>query len=137
VSSVVAPDTLDVLIGDRPARVRLLGIAPPPPSGAARCFVPGALAATQQLVLQAGRQVRLERDVSDTDAEGRLLRYAWVVLPGGQALLQEALLADGAVQVALDAPDLRYQARFRAAEQRARVNYRGLWGDCPVTPDTP
>src|SRR3972149_871567 len=66
-----------------PARVthvvgRLTGIDPPGVDGGAECY--GAEASAYVKSLLAGRGVMLEKDVSNTDMYGRLLRYLWADL---------------------------------------------------------
>jgi endonuclease YncB( thermonuclease family)/KaiC/GvpD/RAD55 family RecA-like ATPase len=137
VSRVVSGDTLDVMIGPEPARVRLIGIeaggdAAPPGGG---CFGPEATARVQQLVVQAGRQVLLEKDVSEADASGRLLRYVWLPGAGAPVLLNEELAGQGYAQVRPTPPDGKYQDRLRAAQQTAQAQRRGRWAVCaPATP---
>jgi endonuclease YncB( thermonuclease family) len=137
VSRVVSGDTLDVMIGPEPARVRLIGIEAggdaAPPSGG--CFGPEATARVQQLVVQAGRQVLLEKDVSEADASGRLLRYVWLPGAGAPVLLNEELAGQGYAQVHPTPLDGKYQDRLRAAQQAAQAQRRGRWAVCaPATP---
>jgi endonuclease YncB( thermonuclease family) len=133
VSSVVAPDLLDVISDGTPVRVRLLGIVAPdtPPAGPAGvCIAPQALAAARQLIVAGGRQVWLEKDPAEAATSGPLLRYVWVPLLTGRALLEEALVAQGHAQVRLRPSDLRYRDRLLAAERQAQVQRLGLWGAC-------
>jgi endonuclease YncB( thermonuclease family) len=137
VSRVISGDTLDVMIGAEPARVRLIGIEagggdPVTPAGG--CFGSEATAQVQQWVAQAGRQVLLEKDVSETDAAGRLLRYVWLPGAGGPVLLNEELAGQGYAQVRPAAPDGKYQDRLRTAQQTAQAQKRGRWAVCaPAT----
>src|SRR6185436_5165424 len=65
VEHVVDGDTVDVVLGDRRERVRLIGIDTPEvyvQDGPPECFGPEASAYTKQL-LPEGTQIRLERDV--------------------------------------------------------------------------
>jgi hypothetical protein len=74
-----------------------------------------------------GARVYLERDVSDVDRYGRLLRYVWV----GDRLVQEALLSDGQVRAYQLRPDARRRTQLRAVELTAYQARRGLWASCP------
>jgi len=117
--------------------VRLIGVEagggdPANPGGG--CFGPEAIAKVQQWVAQAGRQVMLEQDVSDTDAAGRLLRYVWLPGAGEPALLNEELAGQGYIQVRPAAPDGKYQDRLRAAQQVAQAQRRGRWAVCAPAP---
>jgi len=125
VSRVIDGDTIEVDLGG-PVIVRLAGIDTP--EGLAQppvCYGAEASAYTRQLA--EGQTVVLERDVSDTDNAGRLLRY--VFLPNG-ALLNELLLRDGYAQVVVSPPDIRYLSQFLAAAKSARDAGQGIWSAC-------
>ena len=77
VTDVVDGDTIDVAIGGRDERVRLIGIDTPEtkkPDSPIECFGPEASAFTSDL-LPAGTEVRIERDIVGRDDYGRLLGY--------------------------------------------------------------
>ena len=80
-----------------------------------------ALAANRQLV--QGQLVRLERDRTNTDESGALLRYVYV----GEVQVNQELVRRGLARVALVPPDTRYGAELQATEQDARLNQRGVW----------
>jgi micrococcal nuclease len=65
--------------------------------------------------LVEGQTVRLERDVSDVDQYGRLLRYIYV----GDTFVNEVLVRDGWAEAARYAPDTREFENFRALEEDA------------------
>lgn len=127
VLAVIDGDTLEVQIGTQTERVRLIGIDTPEtrhPTRGVECF--GREATRRTTEFAAGAQVQLEADPSqdDRDRYRRLLRFVW--LPDGQ-LLNEQLVAEGfAFEYTYDAA-YAYQARFRAAQQTARTEGRGLW----------
>ncbi|MDP3793405.1 MAG: thermonuclease family protein, partial [Candidatus Uhrbacteria bacterium] len=76
---VVDGDTIDVLIGGEQLRVRYIGIDTPEtvdPRRPVGCFGKEASARNRELV--EGKTVALEKDVSETDRFGRLLRYVWL-----------------------------------------------------------
>jgi micrococcal nuclease len=132
---VVDGDTLDVSIDGRTYPVRLIGINTPETGGPYRdpeCFGHEATEETRALVDGAQGRVYLERDVSDTDQYGRLLRYVWIDGPGGHRLLNELLVRDGAARVYTFPPDVRYRPRFQSAERDARDHGRGQWSACPA-----
>lgn len=130
VVAVLDGDTIDVQLGAKRQRVRLLGIDAPEVAHdtAAQC---GADAATASLdTLAYGQTVTLQHDpTADAhDRFGRLLAYAEV---GGLDL--------GAVQVergyaaawhprSAPAP-ARFEA-YREAAEKARAKRRGAWGTC-------
>ena len=73
-----------------------------------------------------GQTVGLEKDVSETDNFGRLLRYVWVE----DRMVNAALLEEGFALASTYPPDVRHSEQF-AASRRAREALRGLWGaDC-------
>lgn len=129
VEHVVDGDTL-VVAGDR--TIRLLAIDAPetvnPNLSAPQAH--GQEAAARLTELVAGRQVCLERDLSDTDHYGRLLRHVWL----GQTLVAEVLVREGLAWAGNVPPDMRYEDRLRAAEDDARRAGRGVWVRPPSTP---
>ena len=91
---------------------------------------PEASSANEQLV--AGQTVTLERDVSETDRFGRLLRYVWLTAPDGWLLVNQELVRLGDASASSYPPDVRYQDRFVAAQREAADSGRGLWGPTPA-----
>ena len=69
-----------------------------------------------------GKEVDLERDKVDSDAQGRLLRY--VYLDG--AMVNAALIAVG-LGSAATGQNVRYAEGFRRLEAEARSEQLGLW----------
>lgn len=130
---VVDGDTIEVQLGAQTATVRLIGIDTPEtkdPNAPVMCYGKEATARTQALIQQAGGRVRLEKDVSETDRYGRLLRYVWLEGPDGERMLNEELVAQGYAQVSTYPPDVKYQERFLRAQRAARAQGLGLWGAC-------
>lgn len=124
---VVDGDTFVLSSGER---VRLIGIDTPEsvkPGTPVECFGREASEHLKQLI--EGKPVRLERDVSDTDRYGRLLRYAYM----GDELINERLARQGYATAASYPPDVREQERLRQAERLAREEGIGLWDPkrCP------
>jgi micrococcal nuclease len=91
---------------------------------------PAASAANTELV--GGEMVYLERDVSETDRFGRLLRYVWLQAPVGWLLVNRELVRLGFAASVSYPPDIRYQDLFLEAQRQARASSRGLWGPTPV-----
>lgn len=128
---IVDGDTIDVDVDGTVQRVRYIGMDTPEtkhPDMAVECFGPEASAKNEELV--AGKTVYLEKDVSETDRYGRLLRYVWIGHPGALVMVNEELVRQGYASVATFPPDVKYQARFLAAQEDARSNGRGLWSKC-------
>lgn len=122
VSRVVDGDTLDVEIDGQVERIRLIGIDTPEIGD---CYGVQAAAHVIEL-LPAGIPITLERDTSQRDRYGRLLRY--VYLEG--EMINEQLVTSGFARAATYPPDVRYQPRFVAGQQEARSNKAGLWSRC-------
>jgi micrococcal nuclease len=131
VVGAVDGDTIKVVLeGDPPGQtytVRYLGIDAPPNTPS----VPwGIVAFEVNDKLTNGNVVRLERDQSDTDNEGNLLRYVYL----GDELLSVTLTERGLARAAVNEPDTRFRAEILDAEQRAKTGNLGLWGNKPPTP---
>src|SRR4051812_12228425 len=80
VDHVVDGDTVEVIVGGRHERVRLIGVDTPEvfvQRGSPDCYGPEASAFTKRL-LPPGSAVRLERDVVGRDDYGRLLAYVYL-----------------------------------------------------------
>lgn len=148
VARVVDGDTIELADGNR---VRYIGIETPElvhPRKPIECFASEAMVRNQELV--EGKIVRLERDISDRDRYGRLLRYVFhladsasvaVTTSAEEAASSEAgggewimvnlkLVEEGYASVATFPPDVKYADEFTAAERRARETGRGLWQVC-------
>jgi micrococcal nuclease len=127
VVEVVDGDTIKVSIDGALYTVRYIGVDTPEtkhPTVGVECFGREASAANQQLV--GGKTVLLEKDISETDRYGRLLRYVWL---DGE-LVNERLVREGYAVSSTYPPDVKYQERFLAAQKEAREANRGLWGAC-------
>jgi len=132
---VVDGDTIVVRTGGRDRRLRYIGVDTPEladPRQQVERIARAASAANRALV--AGSQVVLEKDVSETDRFGRLLRYVWLKTAGRWTLVNLELVRRGFAQVATYPPDVKYVELFRAAEAEARNARRGLWA--PVGAET-
>jgi micrococcal nuclease len=130
ITRVIDGDTVDVDIGGHEERVRMIGIDTPElhtDTGAAECFAGEALDFTTAQ-LPAGTQVRLERDVVGRDDYGRLLAY--VFRRDDDALVNEAIVANGYARPLTIAPNEAYRDRFVAAAGAAEAADLGLWKVC-------
>ncbi|MFN2594147.1 MAG: thermonuclease family protein, partial [Actinomycetota bacterium] len=78
--------------------------------------------------LLTGVQVRMVKDVEETDAYGRLLRYVYI----GDEMANARLVENGYAQVFTYPPNVRHADLFVALERDARDHNRGLWspGTC-------
>lgn len=124
VLKVVDGDTIEVLLQGKQYRVRYVLVNTPEthhPTKGVEPFGPEATEANRRLV--AGKTVRLEKDVSETDQYGRLLRYVYV----DDLLVNEELLRLGMAQVATFPPDVKYVDRFLAVQKAAQKAGVGMW----------
>lgn len=115
---VVDGDTIKVALAGQTISVRYIGI-----DAAELGTTEGATAREQNSILVSGRTVRLERDVSETDRYGRLLRYVWV----DDVMVNAALVQQGYARAAAYPPDIRYEALLAAQQRDAESARRGLW----------
>jgi micrococcal nuclease len=127
VSRVIDGDTVELSNRDY---VRYIGADSPEtvdPRKPVQCF--GVEATRRNKELVEGKSVRLEKDVSDRDKYGRLLRY--VYLQDGTFVNLE-LIKEGYAAASIFPPDVKYADVFNAAEKEARGLKRGLWNSCPL-----
>jgi endonuclease YncB( thermonuclease family) len=126
VVAVLDGSRLTVDLGGQQETVQYLGLQAP--TGDA-CFAAEATTANSALV--EGEHVWLEREATDRDADGTLMRDVWIAdANGNRALVAARLLETGAGTPAPAPPDTRYQAWLQAASALARTNGAGLWGAC-------
>ena len=122
------PDTalvIEVIDGDTIVieggyRVRYIGIDTPEIDDG-EPFGIEALEANRELV--EGKIVRLERDVSQTDKYGRLLRYVYV----DGILVNAELVRLGLAEAKAYPPDTKYQEDLEELEREAREAGWGMW----------
>lgn len=126
VARVIDGDTIELEDG---RKVRYIGIDAPEtvdPRRGVQCFGEEASVFNSNLV--SGKAVRLEKDFSETDKYGRLLRF--VYLEDGTSV-NELLVRDGYAFASAYPPDISKKDVFRSAEILARAEGKGLW-----SPDT-
>lgn len=135
---VVDGDTIVVAYGGREYKVRYIGMDTPEtvdPSSPVEWMGQEASGANKALV--AGKTVVLEKDVSETDQFGRLLRYVWLTNGSTWTLVNLELVKQGFASVATYPPDVKYVDAYLAAEQDARAGGIGLWGAEPTPKPKP
>lgn len=128
VVEVIDGNTIAVVLqGDPPRRayeVRYLGIDAPAPSEPW-----GQVALETNRRLTNLKVVRLVRDETDLDDEGRLLRYVYV----DNQLTSIILAEQGLANANIIEPDTRFADEIQAAEALAQEGNLGIWGDAPPT----
>ncbi len=126
---VVDGDTIRAVVDGVEQRIRYIGMDTPESVAPGTLVEPFSLEATaenQRLLL--GGELILERDISEVDRFGRLLRYIWIRRPTGEhTFVNLELVLRGYAQVATYPPDVRYADVYLAAQREAREAGRGLW----------
>lgn len=132
---VIDGDTIEI---EGNIKLRYIGINTPElhdPKKPVECF--GQVASDENKKLVEGKEIYIQRDVSETDKYKRLLRYVWVGDPStssGQVIfVNDYLVRQGFAQVSTFPPDVKYIPQFLAAQTEAQNNDRGLWKDCPLS----
>lgn len=125
VQRVIDGDTIELVAGEI---VRYIGIDTPEsvhPDKDVMCYGWESAQINRQLV--EGKNIRLEKDVSEKDRYNRLLRY--VYLEDG-TFINLYLVKNGYATSYTYPPDVKYQDLFREAELEARNANTGLWAAC-------
>jgi endonuclease YncB( thermonuclease family) len=140
VTSITDGDTIKVEIDGQEYPLRYIGTDSPEPDAtdpAIKRLADAATAANAGIV--EGKEVYLEREVSDTDRFGRLLRDVWIVDSGGSYVLVNLdLVRLGYAQLSTFPPDVRYVRELTEAQAAAQSEGIGIWGlDQPVSPEVP
>lgn len=134
VIEVVDGDTIKVQIKAEEKTVRYIGIDTPEtvdPRRPVGCF--GKEASEENKKLVEGKVVELEKDITDTDKYGRLLRYVYIPYDDKNSVfVNDYLVRQGFALSYTYPPDVKYQSRFNQAQNEARSQNRGLWEKCPL-----
>jgi micrococcal nuclease len=129
VESVIDGDTINVDIDGESFPLRYIGVDTPEADvvdPTQKQLADAATAANAALV--DGEEVFLERDVSEADQFGRLLRDVWIVDADGEMVLVNLeLVRRGYAQVATFPPDVKYVELLTRAQEAARAEGLGIW----------
>ncbi len=115
VEVVIDGDTI-VLLGDE--RIRFIGMNTPEEG---MYFYAEARDVLKIMIL--GKEVWLEKDVSEYDQYGRKLRYVYY----GDIFVNLEMVKRGFANIFTYPPDVKYTEQFLEAERYARKNDLGLW----------
>ncbi len=131
VTRVIDGDTIEVDIDGTIYKVRYMGIDTPELDDKRLEFCALAQEATRcnrQLV--EGKTVRLEKDVSETDHYGRLLRYVYV----DDIFVNAKLVRQGLAWAKVYEPNTKCQDILEKAEAEARQDKIGIWQEIQPSP---
>jgi micrococcal nuclease len=124
VTYVYDGDTFLLKTGER---VRIIGVDAPEwnkEPDKRECYTNESKAELTRLI--EGKYVRLEKDVSDIDRYGRLLRHVWLE----KQHVGETLVRNGFAKAVVYKPDVRYQSVLQNAQVYAKEHVVGLWANC-------
>jgi micrococcal nuclease len=125
VKKVIDGDTIELASGQK---VRYIGINTPKQE-LGDCYAKEAVKRNKELV--EGKFVRLEKDVSEKDNYGRLLRYVYLGKKEENKIsVNEILIKEGFAQVLTLLPDMAFAEKFLQSEREAREQKLGLWAAC-------
>jgi len=120
VEEVIDGDTFKLIDGNI---VRLIGIDTPEKG---KPYFEEAKNYLKNLI--EGKYVFLEKDVSETDKYGRLLRYVWLPQDERSYIFVNLELINAGFAYAWScSPDVLYSQELVTAQEEAKINKRGLW----------
>ena len=131
VTRVIDGDTIEVDIAGTIYKVRYIGLDAPELDDKRPEYCTLAQEATRynrQLV--EGETVRLEKDISETDKYGRLLRYVYI----DDIFVNAELVRQGLAWAKAYEPDTKYQAYLEEMEAEAKQDNRGIWAAPTIPP---
>ncbi len=137
VTKIVDGDTVYVKFENgQEKKVRLIGVDTPEtkhPEKGVQHYGKEASNYTQSKLYN--KSIYLDKDVSDTDKYGRLLRYVWIESPASAAekeiktkMFNAILVLNGYAKASTYPPDVKYSQYFVSFQEEARNAERGLWG---------
>ena len=128
---VIDGDTIEVDIDGTIYNVRYIGIDAPELTDKRPEFCALAQEATRyNRELVEGKTIRLEKDVSETDKYGRLLRYVYV----DDIFVNAELVRQGLAWAKAYEPDTKYQDYLQEMETEARQDKIGIWATSTPPP---
>ncbi len=132
VMKVIDGDTVTIKMGDKNETVRLIGIDTPETNDArtgVQCFGAEATAHLKKII---GKRITIEKDAGEgeRDKYDRLLAY---LFSENGVSLNKKMIEDGYAYEYTYDDAYKYQKEFKAAEEIAKEEKRGLWAPdaCP------
>lgn len=134
VVKVLSGDNINVFVNGDVERVHYIGVTAPEPGEGEREGEPlGKEALRFNRGLVQARNVRLELDVQERDAAGRLLAYVWL----GDVMANAEVIGHGFGQVVTGGPNVRHQEMLLRRQQKARAARLGIWRTAGPPPPAP
>ena len=124
---IIDGDTIQLEDG---RKLRYIGIDTPEltdPRKGMECYGKESSKRNHELVF--GKNIRIEKDVSETDRYKRILRYVYI----DEIMINELLVKEGYALASSYPPDVKYQDILMKAQEVAKANKSGLWGNCITT----
>lgn len=120
---VIDGDTIELADG---RIVRYIGVDAPEKyiGRPSECFAHEATAFNKNLV--EGKLIMLEKDISETDRFGRLLRYVFV----GGVQVNGEFIKEGYAKAKAYPPNTKHRIAFEELERLAKEENKGLWQAC-------
>lgn len=130
ISRVVDGDTVQLSTGEK---VRFVGVNTP--ESTTRHETYGKEASNYTTSKLQGKSVWLQKDVSETDRYGRLLRIIWLAIPTNDMdeneirskMFNADLVLNGYAEPSTYPPDVKYSDSFVKFAREARTANKGLW----------
>jgi micrococcal nuclease len=130
VGRIIDGDTFETSDG---RRVRLVGVNTP--ESTSRTEEHGKEASRYTTSKLEGKQVWMQKDVSDMDRYSRYLRIIWLEVPANDRnenemrtkMLNADLVLNGYAEPSTYIPDVKYSAYFMKFAREARDQHTGLW----------
>jgi len=117
VTRVIDGDTIEIEGGER---VRLICMDTPERGEEGYIDAANYL---QGLILN--KEVRLEKDISETDKYGRLVKYIYV----GDLFVNEKMVEEGYAEAYPYNPDVTLCPQIEEAEEKAKASKKGIWAE--------
>lgn len=124
VINVIDGDTIIVKIEGREYKVRYIGIDAPEMDNSekpAEFMSKEAFEKNKELVM--GKIVKLEKDISETDKHGRLLRYVYV----GDLMINAEMVRLGYAYAKSYPPDVKYDDLLLKLQRKVKEAGLGIW----------
>jgi micrococcal nuclease len=123
---VIDGETIQVTVNGALSTVKYIGVNAP---NGNECYATQATRANTSLV--TGQRLVLEKDVVDTDANGNLLRYVYLI---DGRMVNEELVNSGAARAEISKPNVKNQSLISPYEAAAQTAKRGAWKACGWKP---